>query len=66
MKEIKGIARVKFLPGKRDEWKRLTEQAMHIVRTSEIAVLACPPDKLRASSCSSAIATPRPRSTSAT
>ena len=58
MKEIKGIARVKFLPGKVEEWKRLTEQAMEIVRTkdtgtlqyeiffnadeSEIAVLACP------------------------
>ena len=28
MQEIKGIARVKFLPGKREEWKRLTEQAM--------------------------------------
>ena len=23
--EIKGIARVKFLPGKLEEWKRLTE-----------------------------------------
>jgi hypothetical protein len=31
MKEIKGIARVKFLPGKLEEWKRLTEQAMEIV-----------------------------------
>ena len=28
MQEIKGIARVKFLPGKLEEWKRLTEQAM--------------------------------------
>jgi hypothetical protein len=28
--EIKGIARVKFHPGKRDERKRLTEQAMEI------------------------------------
>jgi hypothetical protein len=27
MDEIKGIARVKFLPGKVEEWKRLTEQA---------------------------------------
>ena len=27
MHEIKGIARVKFLPGKLAEWKRLTEQA---------------------------------------
>ena len=34
MKEIKGIARVKFVPGKLEEWKRLTEQAMKIVRTS--------------------------------
>jgi hypothetical protein len=25
MQEIKGIARVKFLPGKLEEWKRLTE-----------------------------------------
>jgi hypothetical protein len=32
---IKGIARVKFLPGKVEEWKRLTEQAMEIVRTKE-------------------------------
>ena len=32
MNEIKGIARVKFLPGKVEEWKRLTEQAMEIVR----------------------------------
>jgi hypothetical protein len=35
MQEIKGIARVKFLPGKLGEWKRLTEQAMEIVRTRE-------------------------------
>jgi quinol monooxygenase YgiN len=35
MKEIKGIARVKFLPGKVEEWKRLTEQAMEIVRTKD-------------------------------
>ena len=35
MDEIKGIARVKFHPGKRDEWKRLTEQAMDIVRTRD-------------------------------
>jgi hypothetical protein len=33
MNEIKDIARVKFLPGKRAEWKRLTEQAMEVVRT---------------------------------
>ena len=30
MKEIKGIARGKFLPGKLEEWKRLTAEAMHI------------------------------------
>ena len=39
MKEIKGIARVKFLPGKLDEWKRLTEQAMEIVRTKDTGTL---------------------------
>jgi len=32
MKEIKDIARVKFLPGEVEEWKRLTEQAQEIVR----------------------------------
>ena len=32
MKEIKGIARVKFFPGKVEEWKRLTEQTLEIVR----------------------------------
>jgi len=31
MDEIKGIARVTIHPGKLDEWKRLTEQAMEIV-----------------------------------
>jgi hypothetical protein len=35
VKEIKGIARVRFLPGKVEEGKRLTEQAMEIVRTKE-------------------------------
>jgi len=35
MKEIKGIARVKFLAGKLEEWKRLTAEAMHIVRTKD-------------------------------
>ena len=30
MHEIKGIARVKFHPGKVEEWKRLTEEAMEI------------------------------------
>lgn len=39
MDEIKGIARVKFHPGKVDEWKRLTEQAMEIVRTRDPGTL---------------------------
>ena len=39
MEEIKGIARVKFLPGKVEEWKRLTEQAMEIVRTKDSGTL---------------------------
>src|SRR5678815_870594 len=39
LKEIKGIARVKFLPGKLEEWKRLTEQAMEIVRTKDTGTL---------------------------
>src|SRR3954467_9079837 len=39
MKEIKGIARVKFFPGKAEEWKRLTEQAMEIVRTRDTGTL---------------------------
>ena len=39
MQEIKGIARVKFLPGKLEEWKRLTEQAMEIVRTRDSGTL---------------------------
>jgi quinol monooxygenase YgiN len=39
MDEIKGIARVKFRPGKLDEWKRLTEQAMEIVRTRDPGTL---------------------------
>ena len=39
MNEIKGIARVKFLPGKVEEWKRLTEQAMEIVRTKDRGTL---------------------------
>jgi len=44
------IARVKFLPGKLEEWKRLTAEAMHIVRTKDkgtlqydLPVLAMPP-----------------------
>jgi quinol monooxygenase YgiN len=32
MDEIKGIARVWIHPGKLDKWKRLTEQALEIVR----------------------------------
>jgi quinol monooxygenase YgiN len=39
MDEIKGIARVRFHPGKLDEWKRLTEQAMEIVRTRDPGTL---------------------------
>ena len=39
MQEIKGIARVKFFPGKLEEWKRLTEQAMEIVRTKDTGTL---------------------------
>lgn len=39
MEEIKGIARVRFAPGKLDEWKRLTEQAMEIVRTQDPGTL---------------------------
>jgi len=37
--EIKGIARVKFYPGKVDEWKRLTEEAMEIVRSQDEGTL---------------------------
>src|SRR4029453_4742140 len=39
MDEIKGIARVKFHPGKLDEWKHLTEQAMEIVRSRDPGTL---------------------------
>ncbi|HTE45581.1 MAG TPA: antibiotic biosynthesis monooxygenase [Gemmatimonadaceae bacterium] len=39
MDEIKGIARVKFHPGKLEEWKRLTEAAMEIVRTKDRGTL---------------------------
>ena len=39
MKEIKGIARVKFLPGKLEEWRRLTAEAMEIVRTRDSGTL---------------------------
>ncbi len=39
MNEIKGIARVTFHPGKLDEWKRITEQALEIVRTKDTGTL---------------------------
>jgi len=39
MNEIKGIARVKFFPGKLEEWKRLTEQAMEIMRIKDKGTL---------------------------
>jgi quinol monooxygenase YgiN len=39
MDEIKGIARVKFHPGKLEEWKRLTEEAVEIVRTRDSGTL---------------------------
>jgi quinol monooxygenase YgiN len=39
MDEIKGIARVKFHPGRVEEWKRLTEAAMEIVRTKDKGTL---------------------------
>jgi quinol monooxygenase YgiN len=39
MDEIKGIARVKFHPGKFEEWKRLTEDAVEIVRTKDTGTL---------------------------
>ncbi|MBV8300423.1 MAG: antibiotic biosynthesis monooxygenase [Candidatus Dormibacteraeota bacterium] len=39
MDEIKGIARVRFHPGKVEEWKRLSEQAMQIVRTRDRGTL---------------------------
>lgn len=39
MKEIKGIARVKFHPGQVEEWKRLSKEAMEIVRTRDSGTL---------------------------
>ena len=39
MDEIKGVARVKFHPGKVEEWKRLSEEAMKIVRTKDTGTL---------------------------
>jgi quinol monooxygenase YgiN len=41
MDEIKGIARVKFHPGKVEEWKRLSEEALEIVRTKDRGTLQC-------------------------
>jgi hypothetical protein len=35
MDESKGIARVRLHPGKVEEWKRLSEEAMEIVRTKD-------------------------------
>jgi quinol monooxygenase YgiN len=39
MDEIKGIARVRFRPGKVEEWKRLTKEALEIVRTRDRGTL---------------------------
>ena len=39
MNEIKGIARAKIRPGKLDDYKRLCEQAMDIVRTQDTGTL---------------------------
>lgn len=39
MDEIKGIARVKIHPGRVEEWKRLSEEAMEIVRTKDSGTL---------------------------
>ena len=39
MDEIKGIARVRILPGKVEEWKRLSGEAMRIVRTKDTGTL---------------------------
>ena len=65
MDEIKGIARVKFHPGKVEEWKRLSEEAMEIVRTRDSGTLQYKSSStmMRARRwCSSATATPTPRS----
>jgi len=40
MSELLGIARFKFLEGKRDEYLRLSEQASEIVRATEPGTLA--------------------------
>ena len=39
MDEIKGIARVRFHSGKVEEWKRLSKEAMEIVRTKDRGTL---------------------------
>ena len=39
MDEIKGIARFKFHPGKLEEWKRLSKEAMEIVRSRDSGTL---------------------------
>jgi quinol monooxygenase YgiN len=39
MDEIKGVARAVIRPGKLDEYKRLCEQAMEIVRTQDTGTL---------------------------
>jgi quinol monooxygenase YgiN len=39
MDEIKGFARAKIRPGKLDEYKRLCEEAMEIVRTKDTGTL---------------------------
>ena len=39
MNEIKGIARVILLPGMVEEWKRLTAEAVEIVRTKDTGTL---------------------------
>src|SRR5918993_2895031 len=39
MEEIKGIARVRFQPGKVEEWKRLSAEAIAIVRTRDTGTL---------------------------
>ncbi|MET3901230.1 quinol monooxygenase YgiN [Devosia sp. UYZn731] len=39
MDEIKGIARARIKPGKLEEYKRLCEQAMEIVRTQDTGTL---------------------------
>jgi quinol monooxygenase YgiN len=40
MSELLGIARFRFLEGKREEYLRLSEQAMEVVRTKDRGTLA--------------------------